>query len=140
VILAVLFADSSVSYPVFAGAIGAVAATLTGAIGLLWRRIDRDSLKCVEERESLYRQIAAESKEWFARVETLHKERASETEKMLAQIVKMTEKSEEARYATLGAINDCTKSNTRVEQALNSLNLKSAEMVQGIKAINERRP
>lgn len=141
-ILALIAAENSaVSYQVVIAVGAAIGVPLSGAIGMLWRRIDRDNQKCLEERAELLKRASDENAKWFDRIEALHKERAVENEKMLGQIVKLAEKSEESGYATITALNDCSKSMIHVERSLTALNEKTAEIFrEALRALHDRRP
>jgi hypothetical protein len=145
-LLALLAEDAgSVSYPVFAGAIVGIFTTLGSVIAMLYRRVEKDATKCQEDRandqkeraaenktwadriEALHAARAAENKAWFDKSEALYREHGSKTEKMLDQVIKLTEKSKDTEYATIGAITHSSKSMLEVAQAVNTLPEKLGE-------------
>jgi hypothetical protein len=134
------FLSQTVSYQAFSAAITGVIGLFGGVITLLWRRIDSDSRKCFLDREKDQIERAQENKEWFARVESLHRERGEQTQKVIDQVVRMTEKSEESKYATVKAMTDFTNSMMRVEKAVNDLTDKtSANSLELLKVLHEPR-
>lgn len=155
--LAILVAQSSVSYEAFVASVSGVAVFFTGAIGLLWRRIDKDSQKCMQDRENDQKERSAENKAWAERVEALrkehaleqkaladrvealHRERVEMAEKMVSLMVEVTKKSEEAKYAVMAVVTESSLSSSRVETLMNQLSEKAELVVKQLfKQANEQ--
>jgi len=99
-------------------------ALLSGAIFMLWRRVDAENKRSIEREVECQKQRNSDNETWFARVETLQKDRSEQSQKMLDQLVGVVNRSKEAEYATISAITESNKTMTAVAQALGALSKK----------------